>query len=147
MKKCDKIALNKSVQKYWYFSYFSMKTYCGYSLEAPLRGASNEYPQHMFSWRNKTKYYLDTPLIDLELLISTRKRAKLRVNIFSISRLVIDDQSVLHNRWSIMKFWPIPNTSFETVSSLGQTLLVEPSVCLLHSGARALIDSANPTSD
>ena len=26
---------------------------CGYSLEAPRRGASNEYPQHMFSWRNK----------------------------------------------------------------------------------------------
>ena len=26
---------------------------CGYSLEAPLRGASYEYPQHMFSWRNK----------------------------------------------------------------------------------------------
>ena len=26
---------------------------CGYSLEAPHRGASNEYPQHMFSWRNK----------------------------------------------------------------------------------------------
>ena len=26
---------------------------CGYSLEAPPRGASNEYPQHMFSWRNK----------------------------------------------------------------------------------------------
>ena len=24
-----------------------------YSLEAPHRGASNEYPQHMFSWRNK----------------------------------------------------------------------------------------------
>ena len=27
-----------------------------YSLEAPQRGASNEYPQHMFSWRNKKKY-------------------------------------------------------------------------------------------
>ena len=26
---------------------------CGYSLEAPQRGASNKYPQHMFSWRNK----------------------------------------------------------------------------------------------
>ena len=26
---------------------------CGYSLEAPRRGASNEYPQHMISWRNK----------------------------------------------------------------------------------------------
>ena len=27
VKKFDKIALNKSVQKYWYFSYFSMKTH------------------------------------------------------------------------------------------------------------------------
>ena len=26
---------------------------CGYSLEAPRRGASNEYQQCMFSWRNK----------------------------------------------------------------------------------------------
>ena len=26
---------------------------CGYSLEAPHGGASNEYPQHMFLWRNK----------------------------------------------------------------------------------------------
>ena len=26
---------------------------CGYSLEVPHRGASNEYPQHMFSLRNK----------------------------------------------------------------------------------------------
>ena len=25
----------------------------GYSLEAPHRGTSNEYPQHIFSWRNK----------------------------------------------------------------------------------------------
>ena len=29
----------------------------GYSLEAPRRGASNEYPQHMFSWRNKKNIY------------------------------------------------------------------------------------------
>ena len=27
-----------------------------YSLEAPHRGASNEYPQHMFSWINKTMF-------------------------------------------------------------------------------------------
>ena len=26
---------------------------CRYSLEAPHCGASNEYPQHIFSWRNK----------------------------------------------------------------------------------------------
>ena len=36
-----------------YLSYFSMKTCCGYSLEAPHRGTSKEYPQHMFLWRNK----------------------------------------------------------------------------------------------
>ena len=28
---------------------------CGYSLESPRRGDSNEYPQHMFLWRNKAK--------------------------------------------------------------------------------------------
>ena len=37
-----------STKKYQYFSYFSTKTY-----DVALRGASNEYPQHMFSWRNK----------------------------------------------------------------------------------------------
>ena len=26
---------------------------CGFSLEAPHQGTSNEYPQHMFSWKNK----------------------------------------------------------------------------------------------
>ena len=26
-KEIDKIALNKSTEKYWYFSYFSMKIY------------------------------------------------------------------------------------------------------------------------
>ena len=31
-----------------YFSYFSIKTCSGYSLEVPTQGASNEYPQHMF---------------------------------------------------------------------------------------------------
>ena len=36
-----------------YFSYLSTKTCCGYSLEVPCQGTSNEYPQHMFSWRNK----------------------------------------------------------------------------------------------
>ena len=40
----------------------TMKTYYGYSLEAPCWGASNEYPQHTFSWRNqKILLYEDTP--------------------------------------------------------------------------------------
>ena len=36
---------------------------CGYSLEAPCRGASNEYPQYMFLWRNKKDIMLIPPLI------------------------------------------------------------------------------------
>ena len=36
---------------------------CGHSLEAPQRGASNENPQHRFSWRNKKNIYLDMSLI------------------------------------------------------------------------------------
>ena len=31
---------------------------CGYSLEAPHRGASNEYPQQMFSSINNKNIYL-----------------------------------------------------------------------------------------
>ena len=53
-----------SSEKYWYLSYFSTKKICcGYSLEAPRRGASNEYPQHMFSWRNKKNNMWIPPLI------------------------------------------------------------------------------------
>ena len=28
----------------------------GYSIEAPHWGTSNEYPQHMLSWRNKKNF-------------------------------------------------------------------------------------------
>ena len=31
---------------------------CGYSLEVPRQGASDEYQQHMFSWRNKKNIFL-----------------------------------------------------------------------------------------
>ena len=36
---------------------------CGYSLEAPRQGASNEYPQHMFSSTNKENIMWIPPLI------------------------------------------------------------------------------------
>ena len=32
--------------------------FCWYLLEAPCLGASNEYPQHMYTWRNKKNNYL-----------------------------------------------------------------------------------------
>ena len=35
-----------------FFLFLHENIYCGYSLEAPYWGASNEYPQHMFSWRS-----------------------------------------------------------------------------------------------
>ena len=38
-----------------------MKTlYCGYSLEVPHWGTSDEYPQHVFLWRNKKNNFLDS---------------------------------------------------------------------------------------
>ena len=43
-----------------------------YSLEAPRRGASNEYPQHMFLWRSKENIYMDTTLIWSYDLLSLR---------------------------------------------------------------------------
>ena len=43
------------------------------------------------------------------------------MNIFSTSRLLIDDQSVLQNRWSTMKFWPIPETSTEYTAKSAKT--------------------------
>ena len=36
-----------------FFLFLDENIYCGYSLEAPCRGASNEYPQYMFSLRRK----------------------------------------------------------------------------------------------
>ena len=42
-----------SDKKFWYFSYFCSKLNCGFSLEPPRRGGSNEYPQSMFLSRNK----------------------------------------------------------------------------------------------
>ena len=42
-----------------------------YSLEAPRRGTSNEYPQHMFSWRNKKNInqILSKPMLDVDVSI------------------------------------------------------------------------------
>ena len=44
-----------------YFSYFAKNIDCGYSLEPPRRGGSNEYPQSMFwarIWKKKSDCFL-----------------------------------------------------------------------------------------
>ena len=52
---------NKKILKF--FLFLLKNICCGYSLKAPGRGASNEYPQHVFSWRNKKNTYLIPTLI------------------------------------------------------------------------------------
>ena len=50
--------------------FFSIKTYIGYSLEAPWLGTFNEYPLHMFfveKWRKLSKKYNQ---IHLELTLT-----------------------------------------------------------------------------
>ena len=44
-----------------FFLFLHENTCCGYSFEVPHQGTSNEYPQHMFLWRNKKKYLSVTP--------------------------------------------------------------------------------------
>ena len=46
-----------------FFLFLHKNICCGYSLEVPWRGASNENPQHMFSWRNKKNIYRIPSLI------------------------------------------------------------------------------------
>ena len=45
------------------FIFLNENICCGYSLEAPRRGASNEHTQNMFSSRNKTNIMWIPPLI------------------------------------------------------------------------------------
>ena len=60
------IAPDKMLFFHWYvwifFLFFRKNICCGYSLEVPQGGTSNEYTQHMFTWRNKETNFLDTPL-------------------------------------------------------------------------------------
>ena len=54
---------------------------------------------NMFSWRNKKKkYYLDIPLLDLELCISNLKMAKIRMNII-VYKPIISRSSVIYSQY------------------------------------------------
>ena len=46
----------------------------------------------------KETYSVNTPVIDVELRITTLQRTKIKKKTFSTSRLLIDDQSILQNR-------------------------------------------------
>ena len=49
------IALDKKGSQIDIFLFLHENICCGYSLEVPQWGTSNEYPQHMFLWPNKKK--------------------------------------------------------------------------------------------
>ena len=55
---------------------------CGYSLEVPPWGTSNEYPQHMFLWRNKKFIQKDTPHI-CSCLFSQEQQIYVTICLFS----------------------------------------------------------------
>ena len=54
-----KVVKNENFQKKKndIFLIFAQNIDCGYTLEPPLRGGSNEYPQSMFLSKNKKKRY------------------------------------------------------------------------------------------
>ena len=45
------------------FLFLQENVCCGYSLDIPRWGTSNEYPQHTFLWKNKKNINLDTTII------------------------------------------------------------------------------------
>ena len=81
---------------------------CGYSLEAPRRGASNEYPQHMFPWRNKKNIMCIPPLICS--YVEVPQVCTLALNNLPTVGLLI---WCLTERWHIVKLeitWQLPRT-------------------------------------
>ena len=53
MYRTRAIGLDKRGYQVKVFLFLNENICCGYSLEAPRRGASNEYSQHVFLSRNK----------------------------------------------------------------------------------------------
>ena len=52
------------------FAYFHKNVCCGCSLEASQQGASNEYSQHMFSW--KTKKNINSVWLKMSVILENR---------------------------------------------------------------------------
>ena len=54
-----KVVKNEDLQQKFFdiFLIFAQNIECGYSLEPPRRGGSNEYPQSMFWSKNKKNRY------------------------------------------------------------------------------------------
>ena len=62
---------------------------CGYWLEAPHWGTSNEYPHHMFLWRNKKNIYLGPVVQSIVSLMSLLSVISLTILVDSIYSILI----------------------------------------------------------
>ena len=62
----------------------------GYSFEVPHRGASNEYPQHMFSWRIRRKI-----MILISLLSKMLCKLRYFHKIYTVSTKICADEKTL----------------------------------------------------
>ena len=92
-----------------------------------IRSASNDYPQHYSWWgpiayfhgkirkknkqTNKQKKTKKKNKKKNRAMISTWKKTNVRINTYFTSRVLVDDQLVLQNRWSTMIFTPILSTN------------------------------------
>ena len=90
-----------------FFLFLHKNICCGYWLEVPHWGTSNEYPQPMFSrtyvWRNKKNYLLDAhPYLDLWLSLNTGASLYVMIEFFEkrvLSQFFVTksyDHEVLH---------------------------------------------------
>ena len=59
----DEVLLSNKKYSCFPFFFSPWKHMLWYSFEVPHLGTSNEYPQHMFSWRNKKNIYVTPHLI------------------------------------------------------------------------------------
>ena len=123
--------LKKSTQKYWYFSYFSMKTYILGTHQKRLAEALL-MSTHNICLHGEIRKILPGYPSRSSGAMNKNLEENLRVNIFSTSRSLIDDQSVLQNRWSTMEFWPIPNSTVQR--TLSTTMWKEELVAILFVG-------------
>ena len=56
---CSAVKIENFVGNYFdVFNNFAQNIDCGYTLEPPLKGGSNEYPQSMFWSKNKKNMYI-----------------------------------------------------------------------------------------
>ena len=62
--------------------------------EVPQRGTSNEYPQHMFSWKNQEKIFTQYPLLSRPMTDCMIEQADL----FNIA---LDKRSFLIDRFLV----------------------------------------------